>query len=193
MVVVFDAMWHLLPWDRTTGIGGETLLRVSGLGWLPQVWDQQSVWSQSADRLKQRIGRARAAALGVTVTVAVLGAVSVVLADLQPTLSRVAAGIAAGAVLLLPVLRRGWSGQVLRDWTRARSVSEAFKSEVYLWLAGVGPYRDDPNGARLRAKIGQVRADGADLVRYQAGLTARARDLPDVHDVDSYFAVRVTG
>jgi membrane protein implicated in regulation of membrane protease activity len=160
---------------------------------LAELWDQQSVWSQTADRMKQRISRARAVALGVAIAIAVLGTLSGVLAGAQPTLARVVAGLAAGGALVLPVLRPRWSGPVLRDWTRARSVSEALKSEVYLRLARAGDYRDDPDGVLLRKKTGKVRGDGADLLRYQAGITPRQRELPAVHDVGSYFAVRVTG
>jgi hypothetical protein len=101
-------------------------------------------------------------------------------------------GAAAFGAALLPVLRRGWSGRALRDWTRARSVSEALKSEVYLSLAGAGDYRGDVHSARLREKTDAVRGDGSDLLRYQVGIVSVHRELPPVDDVSSYFAVRVT-
>lgn len=160
---------------------------------LDELWRQQSLWSRTANRMKKRIVRARAAALGVGVAVAVLGTLAGVLADPQPALSRVLAGVAALGAALLPVLRPGWSGRTLRDWTRARSVSEALKSEVYLWLARVGDYRGDEHGARLREKTDKVRGDGSDLLRYQAAIVSEQRALPPVHDIASYFAVRVTG
>lgn len=101
-------------------------------------------------------------------------------------------GAAAFGAALLPLLRRGWSGRALRDWTRARSVSEALKSEVYLWLACAGDYRDDRNGVKLREKTDAVRRDGSDLLRYQVGIANVHRELPRVDNVSSYFAVRVT-
>jgi uncharacterized protein (DUF2062 family) len=160
---------------------------------LDELWRQQSLWSRTANRMKKRIGRARAAALAVAIAVAVLGTLAGVLADLQPAPSRVLAGVAAFGAALLPVLRPRWSGRTLRDWTRARSVSEALKSEIYLWLAGVEDYRGDEHGARLREKADKVRGDGSDLLRYQAGIVPEQRALPPVHDIGSYFAVRVTG
>ncbi|WP_208898247.1 DUF4231 domain-containing protein [Streptomyces incarnatus] len=159
---------------------------------LDDLWRQQSIWSRTANQLKKRIGRARVAALADTVTVAVLGALATIVANLEPTVSRVLAGVAAFGASLLPVLRPAWSGRALQDWTRARSVSEGLKSEVYLWLARVGDYHDDVSGRRLREKAERVRSDAADLVRHQARIVAEQRDLPLVHDIHSYFAVRVS-
>lgn len=103
-----------------------------------------------------------------------------------------AAAAALGAASL-PLLRPRWSGRALRDWTRARSVAEALKSEVYLYLGGVGKYNADPAGALLRKKTDKVRQDGNDLLEHQVGIKAVQRDLPAVHDIASYFSVRVAG
>ncbi len=143
--------------------------------------------------MKRRIERARTASLAVAVSAAVFGALAGVLAGPMPIPSRVLAGLAAFAAALLPVLRPAWSGRNLRDWTRARSVSEALKSEVYLWLAQVGDYRDDPHGTTLGERTDRVRGDGADLLRHRAGIASEQRALPPVHDIASYFTVRVTG
>lgn len=160
-------------------------------GQLEELWRQQSLWSQTADRLKQRITRARAGALSIIVGVSILGAASALLADSAPVASRVTAAAAAFFVAMLPLLRPSWSGRLLRDWTRARSVSEALKSEVFLSLARAGDYRDDKIGTLLRDKTGKILNDGGDLSRYQVGLTPAQRDLPAVHDLESYFRVRV--
>jgi Protein of unknown function (DUF4231) len=90
------------------------------------LWKQQSVWSQTAHRMKASIGRARSAALALTVGGAVLATLATRLPATQATASSVLAITAAVAVGLVPVLR---------DWTRARSVSEALKSEIYWYLA----------------------------------------------------------
>jgi hypothetical protein len=165
---------------------------VSAIDLLLELWRLQSLWSRTASRLKTRIERARAAALALTVAVAVAGTLAAVLPTGQPVTGRVLAGVAAFGAAALPLLRPSWSGRTLQDWTRARSVSEAMKGEVYLWLARVGDYRDDEHGARLRENTDKVRTAAADLLRHQVGIEPEQRELPPVHDVRSYFAVRVT-
>lgn len=160
---------------------------------LDDIWCQQSLWSQTANRMKQRIEHARALALADTGVIAVLGTGATALAEPQPTVGRLLAAAAALGAAMLPLLRRYWSGEVLRDWTRARSVSEGLKREVYLWLAQAGDYREDPQGELLRSKTDQIREAAADLLRHQAGLTPAQRSVPAVHDISSYFAIRVTG
>jgi hypothetical protein len=161
-----------------------------------ELWREQSLWSRTANRMKKRIERARLTALTATVTAAVLGAAAGLTitspAAWAADASRVLAVLAGLGVGVLPLLRPYWSGERLRDWTRARSVSEALKSDVYLWLARAGEYRGDAQAARLRHETDKVRADGADLLRYRKGIVAEERPLPAVRDLTSYFAVRVT-
>jgi hypothetical protein len=169
------------------------LTRVRALDLVNDVWRQQSIWSRTANTLKKRIERARAVALAITVSVAVLGTFAGALADSHPLPARLAAGAAAFGAASLPLLRPAWSGRALRDWTRARSVSEAIKGEVYLWLARVGNCGHDDTGAQLVARCDKVRATAADLLRYQAGVQPEKRELPAVTDLQSYFAIRVGG
>jgi hypothetical protein len=156
-----------------------------------ELWREQSLWSRTANRMKQRIERARMVALVLVVVVAVLGTTAGALAGMTPVLARVLAGLAAGAAAVLPMLRPAWTGVQLRDWTRARSISEALKSDVYLWLARAGDYRADPNAERLREATDRLRVDAADLLRHRQGIEPEQRPLPAVHDPQSYFAVRV--
>ena len=159
---------------------------------MEESWREQSLWSRTANRMKQRIDRARVAALLLVVAVAALGATATTLAGPAPVVARVLAGLAAVGAALLPTLRPAWSGVRLRDWTRARSVSEALKSDVYLWLAGAGEYRGDVTAAVLRTSTDLVRADAADLLRHRQGLEPAQRDLPEVRDGGSFFAIRVS-
>ncbi len=156
-----------------------------------ELWRQQSVWSQTANRMTAAIGRARGASLTLTVVSAVLGTAAGAVSGAQPAMGAGLAVAAAIGVGLLPVLRPRWSGSVVRDWTRARSVSEALKSEVYLYVAGAGDYRGEDRGARLALATDRVREQAADLLRHGAGIEPVDRGLPDVHDYQSYLAVRV--
>jgi len=159
---------------------------------LDELWREQSCWSRTANRMKQHIERARLVALVLVVLVAVLGSAAGALTEAQPTTARVLAAIAALGAALLPTLRPAWSGSNLRDWTRARSVAEALKSEVYLWLARAGDYRHDQDASRLQDRTDKMRGDGADMLRYRHGIEPEQRALPAVHDLPTYFAVRVT-
>lgn len=159
---------------------------------MESVWAQQSVWSQAANRLKRSLGRSRTVALGL----AIAGAVAATLATQVATLSSVAgkalALAAAVAVGLVPLARRGASPQAIREWTRARSVSEALKSEAYVFLAGVAPYRGPERDHEFADRTDSVARDAEDLLRHTAGITPQRRELPAVHDVDSYVTQRVS-
>jgi hypothetical protein len=160
---------------------------------IEELWREQSLWSRTSNRMKQRIDRARLAALLLVVAVAVCGTAAGALADALPVPARWLAGLAALGAAALPALRPAWSGARLRDWTRARSVSEALKTAVHLWLAQAGPYAADPSGAELRKRTDRLRADAADLLHHRRGIEAQERSLPAVHDGSSYFDVRVRG
>lgn len=157
---------------------------------LHDLWREQSLWSRTANRMKQRIERTRFVALVLVVGVAVVSTAAAALAQVAPGAGRALAALGAVGAAVLPALRPGWSGTRLRDWTRARSVSEALKSDVYLFLAGAGPHADDPGA--LRAATDRLRADVADLLHHRQGVEAAERALPAVQDARSFFAVRVT-
>jgi hypothetical protein len=116
--------------------------------------------------MKGSIDRARSAALALTVGGAVLATLAARLPAGQARAVSVLAVAAAVGVGLVPLLRPRRSGRVLRDWTRARSVSEALKSEVYLYLAGAGDYRGEDRDRRLMVCTDRVRQEAADLLRH---------------------------
>jgi hypothetical protein len=158
-----------------------------------ELWREQSLWSRTANRMKERIERARLGALLIVVTVALCATAATAVAGSAEVLGKALAGAAALGSAVLPLLRPAWSGVRLKDWTRARSVSEALKADVYLWLAGAGPFADDPQAVVLRERTDRLRRDAADLLPQRAGLEPADRDLPAVHDLPSFFAVRVRG
>lgn len=158
---------------------------------LDLLWDQQWVWSQAAGQLKAVIRRARTAVLILTVAGAMLGAVTAALVPSSATAGRVFAALAAVCLTVAAFLGRMTSGEQVRDWTRARSVSEAIKAEVYTYLAGVTPFRDGDRNQVLLDRFESITARTGDLIKYISHLTPRARPLPSVADLDSYIQVRV--
>ncbi|MGH3779110.1 MAG: DUF4231 domain-containing protein [Pseudonocardiaceae bacterium] len=173
-------LWHA---DRVSG----------GEGLVEELWRQQSIWSQTANRMKASIGRARAAALTLTVGGAMLATLATRLPAGEAMASSVLAVAAAVGVGLVPVLRPRYGGRVLRDWTRVRSVAEALKSEVYLYLAGAGDYRGEDRDSRLKVCTDQARQEAVDLLRHTVDIEPVHRTVPDVNDYGSYLRVRVDG
>ncbi|MGC9667521.1 DUF4231 domain-containing protein [Planosporangium sp. 12N6] len=155
-----------------------------------EAWRQQSIWSQTANRMKASIGRARTTSLALTVTSAVSATLAGAVTGIAPAGRSALAVAATVGVGLVPLLRPRWSGSVLRDWTRARSVSEALKSEVFLYLARAGDYAGPDRDDRLVKVSETVLRDAADLLRHRTGIEPVRRALPEVHDYRSYLEVR---
>lgn len=140
--------------------------------------------------MKKRIERARIAGLLIVVGVAIIATVAATVHDFAPLLSQILAGVSAVGAGVLPSLRPRWSGTSLKNWTRARSVSEQLKTDVYLWLAQTEPYEHDPDAHTLRDRTDKLFADAADLRPLLDGIPPEVRAVPPVHDPRSYFAVR---
>jgi hypothetical protein len=151
-----------------------------------RAWNDQSSWSQAADRLKRELERWRHLALALAVLGAVLSA-SAVAAGLSSSGGKVLAFGSAASVAVAGTVRARTGGRVVQDWTRARSVSEAIKSEVYAHLV-----RGDNDDA-LDQRVAALEKDGGDLLRYKAAAAPRPRALPEVHDLESYLRTRVRG
>ncbi|MEV0440602.1 DUF4231 domain-containing protein [Streptomyces spectabilis] len=166
-----------------TQLGGDSMVM--------EIWDQQSIWSQAADRLKAEISRARASALMLGIAAAVLGTAASQAMDESRTAGKTLAFAAAVAASLVP-LSMGRAGPTqVRNWTRLRSMSEAVKNEVYVCLAGVAPYRGDDPSATLRERVDPLRRDASDLLPCIEGITSVPRVPPAVADVDSYVDLRL--
>ncbi|MGW2425295.1 DUF4231 domain-containing protein [Streptomyces sp. NPDC001709] len=156
------------------------------------VWDQQSIWSQSADRLKASVTRARVLALTLAIAAAALGTAASQTMGWNSWVGKSLAFAAAAAAGTAPVAALRGGPQRLSDWTRLRAVSEALKTEVYGYLAGVGAYRGAASASALLAERSRrYRSDAVNLVHYTSGVDARRRTVPAVTDIDSYVEHRL--
>lgn len=164
----------------------------SDAGSLTSVWDRQNIWSKAANKAKADVGRARGWILGLTIAGAISSSAAAQTAGWNTVAARILGGLAAATLGLVPVLGRSDTTTLTRDWTRLRSVSEALKTEVYTYLAGVAPYRGGDRQATLLNRVREI-ADQPDLAQYAAGVVADKRPLPDVHDVKSFIRVRLSG
>jgi hypothetical protein len=100
---------------------------------LQDVWDRQNVSSQTADRWKKKIQNWRNVGLGFSLAGAILATAAVV-AGLEVTTGKVLAAVGAFAVAVAGLTRPFAAHGSVQNWTRARSVSEGIKTEVFLYL-----------------------------------------------------------
>jgi len=161
-------------------------------GLLTEVWRKQSVWSQVANRLKRELQRNRDVALILTIIGATLSA-GAAAAGLQSPGGKALAGASAVSLGLAGLARAAASKDLVRAWTRARSVSEALKSEVYLYLARVGDYKNNERDGVLDDRSAAIELEASDLLKHAARIQAKERAIPRVNDLPSYMDVRVKG
>lgn len=156
------------------------------------VWRQQSIWSQTANRLKRDLTRSRVIALALTIAAAVLATLGTQVTAVSTPAGKGLLWAAAVAAGLVPVIRPRFGRQAVEAWARARSASESLKEQVFTYLAEVSPYRGVDREQRLRQRAQATLATVDDLLPRAAGIEPRSRSLPAVHDVDGYVAIRVT-
>lgn len=150
-------------------------------------WEQQSVWSQTADKLKAGSQWRWRLRMILTVAAAALALAGTQLKPVSATVSITLTAVAAVALAAVGLLRVQQDAEQTRRWTRARSVAEAMKAEVYTFLADSAA-ADEEN---LRAEVRRLEDNASDLQPYAQGVRAMARPLPAVTDVNSYLDVRV--
>jgi hypothetical protein len=158
---------------------------------LQRAWARQRIWSQTANRLKQRIERVRLSALLFAIATGVLAVAGEQIGGLSSPIGR---SLSAGAAItggLATFLQRRITTETIRDWTRARSASEGLKTEIHSYLGGgtayAGPDRDQHLAATTHSIMGTVTG----LDRHTLGITPDRKTLPKIHDVTTYIEVRV--
>jgi hypothetical protein len=67
------------------------------------------------------------------------------------------------------------------------------KSEVYLYLARVGEYKNDDRDEILDDRTAAIELEASDMLSHKAGIQAKERAVPAVTDLASYMDVRVKG
>jgi hypothetical protein len=100
--------------------------------------------------------------------------------------------LAAVVLAAVGLLSSTQSVEQVRRWTRARSVSEALKTEVLLCLTGAGGLRRRRGpAAAAGGEVQRMEREGGDLQPWTGGIQPKTRPLPAVHDLPTYLQVRV--
>jgi len=164
----------------------------------PQVvesaWRDQAIWSDTANRLKAQLSKWRkwAAVAGV------LGAFLETLAgavrglDKEGWLPSLIALVGAIILAVVPyVMRTKVSKDRVREWIRARSVSEALKETVYRYLAGVPPFGPGSSAADLIQRNRVIKGKVRDLGAIAALVEPPRKERPVALTPDEYVKTRV--
>jgi hypothetical protein len=127
----------------------------------------------------------------LTVAAAALALAGSQLKPVSATTSVVFTVVAAVALAGVGLLRLAQDVEQTRRWTRARSVAEAMKAEVYVFLAQSGDGHTAEWEGNLMDQIQRLEAEADDLQPYAQDVNPATRPLPAVTDVDTYLNVRV--
>jgi SMODS and SLOG-associating 2TM effector domain 1/Protein of unknown function (DUF4231) len=154
-------------------------------------WERQSVWSQTADRLRAASQWRLRLRMILTAAAAAFALAGSQLKPVSAAASVTLAAVAAAALAGVGLLRVQQDAEQTRRWTRARSVSEALKADVFTFLAQSTDGAVGDREQNLEAEVRRMEAEADDLQPYTQGVTARTRPIPAVTDVSSYLDVRV--
>jgi hypothetical protein len=92
----------------------------------------------------------------------------------------------------VPIIRTARLGRDrVEAWTRARSVAEGLKEEVYLYLTGTPPYDGTSRDAELRRRTFGITDDVEDLAGHTIGCPSEDKPLPTLDGAESYLSDRV--
>lgn len=154
------------------------------------IWQQYKEWSAAANRLKSSISRWRSSVLVLAVSGAFLETLSTQVPDGAREII-----VWAGAILLaiIPIVTpRKLSPKQTENWTRARSVSEGLKVELYTYLAKAGVYVEsaDKDIETLRDRCLEITKSAEDLVKYLQSVSQAK--LPEFNSPGDYLKYRVT-
>ncbi|MEB3322351.1 MAG: DUF4231 domain-containing protein [Synechococcaceae cyanobacterium] len=156
-----------------------------------RIWEVQRIWSRTAQRLRRRLERARNLSLVLAITTAVLAVAAGRIGGLLPEAGRVLSFAAA--------VTAGWGGLLGRAtelhrvtaWTRARSIAEGLRSEVYQRLALPPAGGDGEADEPFLARTQRILQEGGAVELETVGIAPDGKPLPEVRDVESYIDERV--
>lgn len=157
---------------------------------LEDVWQRQRQWSESADALKADMQKWRNRALALTLVGAVLANAGVMW-GLDSTIGKSLAGISGFVVAAGALIRPRGSTKAVLDWTRSRSVSEALKTEIYLYLNQRGDYAKGDPVAQLDAALTDLEGKAAELTPPEDFPLRKQRQLPKASTPTTYVTERL--
>ena len=159
---------------------------------IAKIWLRRIGWSRAANKLKAGVVYGRMTALILNV----IGAVAATLSATLPSgLTQTSAGWALLSAIALAVATyvkaHTVSLDAIRAWTRARSVSEGLKTEIYLFCAKARPYDGDDAVSLLNERTRAVEKPADDLRQHLPGRTGTASSPLAMMNEEEYIEKRV--
>lgn len=157
---------------------------------LRDAWNEHRKWTQIADRMRDRITTWRKYVLYMMVTGAALETLAT-----QIPMGWIPALIGAVVLAMAPFFSsRFLTAKAIRNWTRARSASEGYKSLVYMYSAGGAPYHDPAKrDDELNKAIPTIGDAMGDLSNDLAQTEPDGKPLPGRLSNAAYVEKRVRG
>jgi SMODS and SLOG-associating 2TM effector domain 1/Protein of unknown function (DUF4231) len=165
---------------------------VAGSALATLVLDQKR-WSNTASALKKSIGRARWIVLGLAGLGAILETWGAQIHTTSAGHSLVFGYGGAAALAIAAVLRHWKLGhERVQAWILARSGSESFKREMYLFRTRTGPYASDQREDALLNRRQEILTKLQSVQKYRVDLKTRP-ETPGWLDAQGYLAERIEG
>jgi hypothetical protein len=151
-------------------------------------WDEHAAWSVAADRLKSSRVFWRSAALILTVVGAALQTWASAISQPKSAIGM----IGFVSLAFVPFITAKFlAPERTRKWLRARSISEAIKSEIFCYRAGADPYSGADALQKLREKVQEIQSWGNELELERARAVAPPTEAPPALNAEAYLQGRV--
>lgn len=159
---------------------------------IAKIWRRRIEWSRAADQLKVSVVYGRLTALSLNIVGAVAATLSATLPAAMPQ-TRVTFALLSALALAVSTYVKAQVASVdaIWSWTRARSISEALKTEIYVFCAQAWPYESDDAIAQLYERADNVLRTADDMAECLSGVTVTVPNPPTMMTQDEYIEKRV--
>lgn len=160
-------------------------------------WQDQAIWSETANRLKSQLTKWRKVAAIAGVLGAFLETLVATVNGLDGNLWVIRTILAIfGAVILAIVpflLKTKISSEKVNEWVRARSVSEGLKETIYRYLVRAPPFGPSSTPADLIKRCQSLKDKVEDLSDEAACVSPPKKERPSSLTINEYIEKRVNG
>lgn len=154
-------------------------------------WRRQKDWSETANRLKDKFFLWNKVVYILAAIAAIAGTISTYFeAGSNPYVF--ASSIAAISAVISPIIAKMRLDPIQnKRWIRARSASEAYKSEIFLYRTKIGAYGNPDRSDKLNEAITLIDETVKDIQRFNTQSVSISEDMLVDLSISDYFESRV--